>query len=96
MIFITHISKSLRFHFFFFFGSYSMVHIYRILVPHLCAEEHLLCFHFLIFSNITTMNMAEQVCVELDAKSFGHMPSCVIARLYGRENCSFLSAPYSD
>ena len=47
------------------------------------GEEPLGCLHFLAVMNRAAVNMAKQVSVEQDSKSFGHMPeSSVVNRIH--------------
>ena len=49
---------------------------------HLLVEE-CLCFHFLAIVNRVSMNMAEQISVKWNIKSFGYMPKCGVVGSYG-------------
>lgn len=57
---------------------------------HSSVEGTLGCLHFLDFVNTKVVNMTDEVSVQWDVKSFGHILKSDIAGLYGRLIFTFL------
>jgi hypothetical protein len=50
------------------------VYVYNIFIKHSSGGSYLACLHFLAIVSIAAMNMAEQLSVKNNVKSFEHMP----------------------
>lgn len=72
------------------------MYAYHIFSIHLLVVGHLGCFHFLAIVYRTAMNMSEQVSVEDDIESFGHMPTSITAGSCSRFIFRFLRVFYTD
>lgn len=66
------------------------MYIYHIFIIQPSVEGHLDCFYSLAIVHRTAMNIAEQVSVECDVGSCGHMSKSGVDGPYGIFNVLFL------
>lgn len=82
--------------FLFIAEEYPIVYLYHMFINHQPVVQHLVCFYLLPIVNKTTVNMIEQISVEQDAQSFGHMLRCGMGGLHGIIIFSFLIIIQTD